>query len=287
MRKKNTSLKAVVLLVFLFAVLGVTAYKFLGPGAEDIRKAKSFMEKLYSINAVNKEINLSDIKYEKIKSGNSKTELTYSTIVTQYYGIDLDKENDVIGFAKRDTQPNFAKLKLDEAQELAESYLKSIYEGDIVLKSVKNTDDLPYYTFIFTKEKHGYQFYFDEIKVNINKENGLLDGYSNMAIRTSEKEPEISISEEEAKEAAIDVFKSYNGEGEISEDISLVYAANKIEKTSNDIEEVCYMITVDGKDADEQKISWKIFINAKDKSVFNLIKNGAEKEVKTSKKADV
>ena len=49
MRSKKISLSAVVLLIFLFAILGVTAYKFLGPGAEDIKKAKSFMEKLYSI----------------------------------------------------------------------------------------------------------------------------------------------------------------------------------------------------------------------------------------------
>lgn len=286
MRIKNISMKAVMLLIFLLAILGITAYKFLGPGAEDINKAKSFMEKLYSINAVNTDMKLSDIKYEKVKSGNNKTELTYSTIVTQFYGIDLDKENDVIGFANKDTQPNITKLEQSEAQDLAETYLKNIYDGDIVLKSVKNTEDLPYYTFIFTKEKYGYAFYFDEIKVNINKESGLLDGYSNMAMHTSQKEPKIDISEEEAKEAAIDMFKSYNGEGTINESVYLVYASNKIEKESDDVEELCYMVTVDGNDADEQKISWKIFINASDKSVFNIIKNGADKEVTTSKKAD-
>lgn len=285
MRIKKNSIKAVLLLVFLFVVLGITAYKFLGPGAEDINKAKAFMEKLYSINAVNTDMNLSDIKYEKVKSGNNKTELTYSTIVTQFYGIDLDKENDVIGFAKKDTQPNVVKIEPAKAQDLAQTYLQSIYDGDIVLKSVKNTEDLPYYSFIFTKEKYGYPFYFDEIKVNINKENGFLDGYSNMAIHTSEKEPKIDISEDEAKEAAINAFKSYNGEGTINESVSLVYASNKIEKTADSIEEICYMVTVDGKDADGQKISWKIFINASDESVFNILKNGAEKEV-TTKKSD-
>lgn len=281
MRVKNISLKAVILLIFLFVLSVMTAYKFLGPGAEDINKAKDFVEKLYSMNAVNTDMDLADIKYEKIKSGNNKTELTYSTVVTQFYGIDLDKENDVIGFAKKDTQPNVTKIKLDEAQKLAETYLKNIYDGDIVLKTVKNTEDLPYYSFIFTKEKYGYEFYFDEIKVNINKENGFLDGYSNMAIHTSEKEPQIDISEGEAEEAAIDTFKSYNGEGSISENARLVYASNKIEKTSDNVEEVCYMVTVDGKDADGQTISWKIFINASDKTVFNILKNGAEKEVKT------
>ena len=94
-------------MIVLLAISGIAAYKFLGPGAEDISKCKKFIEKLYSINAINTDIDLSDIKYEKVKSANNKTELTYSTVVTQYYGIDLDKENDVIGFAKKDT--NFIK----------------------------------------------------------------------------------------------------------------------------------------------------------------------------------
>ena len=282
MRTKNVNFKAVILVIVLFVISGITAYKFLGPGAEDIIKSKKFMEKLYSINAVNTDIDLSDIKYEKVKSGNNKTELTYSTVVTQYYGIDLDKENDVIGFAKKDTQPNITKIGVEEAEFIAEKYLNNIYDGDILLKNVKNEEDLPYYSFIFTKEKYGYPFYFDEIKVNINKEDGFLDGYSNRAIRTSEKEPIINISEDEAKETALSMFESYNGEGTISENVQLVYSANKIEKTSDNVEELCYMITIDGKDSDGNIISWKIFINADDNTVFNILKNGAEKEVKTT-----
>ena len=282
MRTKNVNFKAVILVIVLFVISGITAIKFLGPGAEDLIKSKKFLDKLYSINAVNTDIDLSDIKYEKVKSGNNKTELTYSTVVTQYYGIDLDKENDVIGFAKKDTQPNITKIGVEEAESIAEKYLNNIYDGDILLKNVKNEEDLPYYSFIFTKEKYGYPFYFDEIKVNINKEDGFLDGYSNMAIRTSEKEPIINISEGEAKETALSMFESYNGEGTISENVQLVYSANKIEKTSDNVEELCYMITIDGKDSDGNIISWKIFINADDNTVFNILKNGAEKEVKTT-----
>lgn len=282
MRAKNYNLKSVILMIVLLAISGIAAYKFLGPGAEDISKCKKFIEKLYSINAINTDIDLSDIKYEKVKSANNKTELTYSTVVTQYYGIDLDKENDVIGFAKKDTQPNVTKIGLDEAQSIAEKYLHNIYDEDILLKNIKNEENLPYYSFIFTKEKYGYSFYFDEIKVNINKENGFLDGYSNMAIRTSEKEPKITISEDKAKETALNIFESANGEGTISENVQLVYCANKIEKTSDNIEEVCYMVTVGGKDPDDNSILWKIFINANDNTVFNILKNGAEKEVKTT-----
>ena len=75
---------------------------------------------------MNTDIDLSDIKYEKVKSANNKTELTYSTVVTQYYGIDLDKENDVIGFAKKDSQPNITRVGIEEAQAMAEKYLQNI-----------------------------------------------------------------------------------------------------------------------------------------------------------------
>lgn len=281
MRVKNNNFKAAALLILLLAILGITAYKFLGPGVNDVRKSKEFIEKLYSMNAVNTDIDLSDIKYEKVKSANNKTELNYSTVVTQYYGIDLDKENDVIGFAKKDSKSNITKIGVEEAQVIAEKYIKNIYGGDIWLKSVKNEENLPYYSFIFTKEKYGYSFYFDEIKVNINKESGYMDGYSNMAIRTKEKEPVINISEDEAKQKALETFESYNGEGIVSDNIQLVYCTNKIEKTSDSIEELCYMITVEGNDSDGNKISWKIFVNADNGDIFNILKNGFEKEVKT------
>ena len=48
MRTKNVNFKAVILVIVLFVISGITAYKFLGPGAEDIIKSKKFMEKLYS-----------------------------------------------------------------------------------------------------------------------------------------------------------------------------------------------------------------------------------------------
>lgn len=282
MRVKNIDFKVTTLLIVLLVVSGISAYKFLGPGVDDVRKSKEFIEKLYSINAVNTDIDLSDIKYEKVKSANNKTELTYSTVVTQYYGIDLDKENDVIGFAKKDSQPNITRVGIEEAQAMAEKYLQNIYGGDITLKSVKNEEDLPYYSFVFTKEKYGYSFYFDEIKVNINKESGYMDGYSNMAIRTTEKEPLININEDEAKQKALETFEPYNGDGIVSDNIQLVYCANKIEKASDNVQELCYMITVEGNDSDGKKISWKIFVNADNGTVFNILKNGFEKEVKTN-----
>ena len=282
MRVKSTDFKVAAMLIVLLTILGKAADKFWGPGVEEIYKSKKFIEKLYLMEAINTDIELSDIKYEKVKSANNKTDLTYSTVVTQNYGIDLDKEKDVIGFAKKDTQPNITKIGVEDAEGIAEKYLSNIYDGDISLKSVKDEDDLPYYSFIFTKKKYGYSFYFDEIKVNINKESGFLDGYSNMAIRTVEKEPQITIDEDEAKEKALATFESYNGEGVVSENVELVYCDNKLEKTSDNTEELCYMVTVEGNDSDGNKVSWKIFVNANDGTVFNMLKNGFEKEVKTN-----
>ena len=174
------------------------------------------MTKLYSINAVSTKQNLDDIKYERIKILNSQNELVHRSIATQNFGIDLDKNNNVIGFAKKDIPINITKISLEDAEVLAERYLKDIYDGEVVIKIIDSNDNskyLPYYSFIYTKQKNGYPFYFDEIKLNIDKENGFLDGYSNSTMQRECKEPVINISKQEAKNIALEAFKKYNKEG--------------------------------------------------------------------------
>ena len=128
---------------------------------------------------------------------NSQNELVHRSIVTQNFGIDLDKNNNVIGFAKKEIPINKTKVNLNDARIFAERYLKDIYDSEVVLKTVNSNEDskyLPYYSFIYTKQKNGYPFYFDEIKLNIDKENCFLDGYSNSTMQKGCKEPLINIS---------------------------------------------------------------------------------------------
>ncbi|WP_160692384.1 YcdB/YcdC domain-containing protein [Clostridium sp. C2-6-12] len=285
MKFKRASIIGGMTLGGLLIIISVILYNFIGPGAKEIKASKDFMTKLYSINAVNTDQKLDAIKYERIKTINSQNELVYRSISTQNFGIDLDKNNNVIGFAKKDNQLNIIKVKVEDAKKNAEDYLKSIYNGDVVLKSVNMNEGakyLPYYSFIFTKQKDGYPFYFDEIKLNINKENGFLDGYSNSTLQKECKQPVINIAKEEAKEIALNAFKKYNKEGANNDKIDLVYADNKMEKEVSQIYELCYIVNVNGKSDKDVNISWKIFVSAESGKILNILKDGAEKDVKTN-----
>lgn len=285
MKFKRASIIGGMTLSGLLIIIAIILYNFIGPGAKEIKASKEFMAKLYSVNAVNTDQKLDAIKYERIKTINSQNELVYRSISTQNFGIDLDKNNNVIGFAKKDIPLNITKVNLEDAKVYADKYLKGIYEGDVVLKSINKNEDsryLPYYSFIYTKERSGYLFYFDEIKLNINKENGFLDGYSNSVMQKECKEPIINISEEDAKNIALENFKKYNKEGSIKDEINLVYADDKMDKETSQIYELCYTITIYGKSDKDANVSWKVFVSAENGKILNILKDGAEKDVKTN-----
>ena len=285
MKLKKASIIGGITLFCLLIIIVIILYNFIGPGAKDIKASKDFMTKLYSINAISTEQKLDAIKYERIRILNSQNELVHRSIVTQNFGIDLDKNNNVIGFAKKEIPINKTKVNLQDARIFAEKYLKNIYDGEVVLKTVNSNEDskyLPYYSFIYTKQKNGYPFYFDEIKLNIDKENGFLDGYSNSTMQRECKEPVINISEQEAKNIALKAFEKYNKKGIVRNQTDLVYADNKIDKETSPIYEVCYIVTIDGKNDKDVNVSWKIFVSSENGNVLNILKDGAEKEVITN-----
>ena len=285
MKFKKASIIGSITLFFLLIIIVIILYNFIGPGAREIKASKNFMTKLYSINAISTEQNLDAIKYERIKILNSQNDLVHRSIVTQSFGIDLDKNNNVIGFAKKEIETNITKYNLQDARILAERYLKNIYNGEVVLKTINSNEDskyLPYYSFIYTKQKNGYPFYFDEIKLNINKENGFLDGYSNSTMQRECKESVIKISDQDAKNIALEAFQKYNKEGIVRNETNLVYADNKMDKEASKIYESCYVVNIDGKNDKDANISWKFFVSSENGNILNILKDGAEKEAITN-----
>lgn len=285
MKLKRASIVGIIMSLFLLIIIAIIINNFIGSGASDIKASRNFITKLYSIDAISTEQNLDDIKYDRIRILNSQNELVHRSIATQSFGIDLDKNNNVIGFAKKEIPVNKIKFNLQDARILAERYLENIYDGEVVLKTISSNDDskyLPYYSFIYTKQKNGYPFYFDEIKLNIDKENGFLDGYSNSTMQKESKEPIINISEQEAKNIALEEFHKYNKEGIVKNEANLVYADNKIDKDASPIYEVCYIITIDGKDDKNSNISWKIFVSSENGNILNILKDGSEREALTN-----
>ncbi len=285
MKIKKISIISSVFLLFLILITILIAYKDVGPGADDIKSCKNFISKLQSINAISLQPNANDMKYKRDNRITSQNDLVEKSIVTEDYALDLDKNNNVIGFIKKEApKANESKIEVDEAKELSKKYLTSIYTEDIVLKSIRLNDDenyLPYYSFIYTKAKDGYPFYFDEIKLNIDKQDGMLDGYSNSTMQRQCKEAKINISEEEAEEYAKAFFLKYNNDGVVQGGTSLVYADNKIEEKVGTVCELCYMVIITGKDIDSNEIRWKIFVSSENGSIVNSLKDGTEKKVKT------
>jgi len=281
MKFKKASIVGGITLLFLFIIIVIILYNFIGPGAMDIKASKNFITKLYSINAISTKENLDAIKYDRIKILNSQNNLVHKSIATQNFGIDLDKNNNVIGFAKKEIPSDITKLNLQEARILAEEYLKNIYDGEVLIKTINSNDGskyLPYYSFIYTKQKNGYPFYFDEIKLNIDKENGFLDGYSNSTMQRECKESVINMSEQEAKEIALEEFQKFNKEGMVRNETNLVYTDNKIDEEASKIYEVCYIVNIDGKNDKDVNINWKIFVSTENGNILNILKDGAEKE---------
>jgi len=268
-------------LFFLLVLTIFIAYRYVGQGADDIKACKEFIYKLNFVNAIKKEENVIYKREEKI---NNKNFLVKNSVATKDYVLELDENNKVIGFIKKDI-PKIVenKIDIDTAQKASEKYLASIYDESFELKSSSKNEKenyLPYYSYVYTKVEEGYPFYFEEIKMNISKKDGLLDGYSNSTLNTKYKEPVINISKEQAEEKATDYFLKYNSGVKRTNILKMVYADNNLEEKSNTISELCYMITVEGKDVNEVENEWKIFISADNGNVIKTLKDDSEKKAR-------
>lgn len=275
MNSKNTKIMASIILGILIISAIFVIYRFVGSGSKEIKVAKNFIEKLYNMDAINKQEKLENIKYKRVRTIKTKNELIYKTVMANSFGIDLDKNYNVIGFANKETIKANSKITVEEAKEKADEYLSKIYSGEVIFKNIKTdegTDELPYYSFIYLNSKNGYPFYFDEITININKETGNLENYANSSTQKECKEPIINISESEAESEAINYFNKYNKEAQIIEKTQMAYADKKDKAEDKPISELCYVVIVKGKNQDNSDITLKIFISTESKEVINSIK---------------
>ncbi|SFD10847.1 YcdB/YcdC domain-containing protein [Clostridium uliginosum] len=276
MNSKKTKIIISVILALLIVIVIFVMHNFVGLGAKDIKVAKNFIEKLYSINAINKQEDLKSIKYKRVKTLNTKNELIYKTIVTDSFGIDLDKNYNIIGFANKELVKVDSEITVEEAKSIADQYLSKIYDKEVTFKTIKSDEDagkLPYYSFVYLKSKYGYPLYFNEIIVNINKSTGFLDNYTNSSIQKECKEPILNISKEMAEIEALDTFVKYHKNGQISNITELAYADNK------SISELCYVVAIKGKDENGADITWKLFVSTETKEIVNILKYGTEDSV--------
>ncbi len=284
MKLKKITIISFIFIILLCLIIVLAAHIYIGQGTKDIKACKAFMNNLHYAGAIDKNEDLAHIKYKREKK--SKTNLAVKSITSASYGFDLDENNNIIGFMRKDIKKNITNnITVGEAEILSLKYLQSICNDEVQLKNIEtNTkkENIPYYSFIYTRKKNGYTFYFDEIKLNINKENGLLDGYSNSTLQKNCREAKIIISKDEAEQCAVDYFLKSNKYGAVEErKIDLFYVNSSADKENKEENQLCYLIIINGKDVKDKNTTWKVFVNTENGDVVKFIKNESEKEVKT------
>lgn len=274
-----------VLAVFLFVliiVVGCIVLIINGNKTKDIRRSKAFIQKLYDNDMVENEVDLEGLRFERVDKKTNAEDNERTTIVAQEYGVDLNKDYDIVGFSNRTATLGEVKVTIDDAKLLGEKYSKLLIDKEVRFKYIKdgkNTEELPFYTLVYSLSRYDYQYFYEELAISINKTTGKLDGFSVSDIQGEARKPVINISEDEAKNIVLSKFNEINKEGKIKEEIILAYGL-RYEQSSKS--ELCYVIVVSGKDLEDKEVVYNYFVSTDDGEVVDSFRNVIN-ETKTSK----
>lgn len=270
MKSKINKVIAICLLILLVIIAAVCIYGYIGSGSKEKKVAKAYVTMLREKDMIDKDVNLDEIESIK-KSDPSKAEEYYSVTVDKY-AVDIDAKYNVIGFNNQKSKVDFENISLDNAKDIAENYVKTLYDGECIFKeSVKEEESqkVPYYTMIFSKCKDGIPYYTYSVSVKINKESGKLDGFSNSSINIEPKESIVNISKEKAESNVKEFFCKVNTFVEFDDETCECFYEDKDKREL----ELCYIVSVRGIDLDNKEIKMKYFVSAETGEIINSEKN--------------
>lgn len=270
MKSKINKVIAICLLILLVIIAAVCIYGYIGSGSKEKKVAKAYVTMLREKDMIDKDVNLDEIESIK-KSDPSKAEEYYSVTVDKY-AVDIDAKYNVIGFNNQKSKVDFENISLDNAKDIAENYVKTLYDGECIFKeSVKEEESqkVPYYTMIFSKCKDGIPYYTYSVSVKINKESGKLDGFSNSSINIEPKESIVNISKEKAESNVKEFFCKVNTFVEFDDETCECFYEDKDKREF----ELCYIVSVRGIDSDNKEIKMKYFVSAETGEIINSEKN--------------
>lgn len=268
-KKKDIAFFSIVILLLISTCFVI--YVFVGSGTKEIKESKRFIGLLYSKNIITEGEGEKVISYQSEKKIDAISGKEYYIINTRDYGIDVDSDFDVIGFKNKVCKISDVKISKEEAIKLSEKYLDIIYHGDYKFKEFVEDGDkvTPYYSLVFNKYENEYQFYKDQIMVNIDKSTGKMDGYSNIATQGKPKKVNVNVEQKDAEKSALDEFLSLNNDGKIVEATTKEFCESK-DKT---VTELCYVITISGLDAENKETKWKYFVSTDSGEIINSAKD--------------
>lgn len=295
MSRKRIKIIIVLIIVTLIIITISLITAFNIRRTKEVKVSKEFIQLLYDNNIIEKNDNSKNIKYniEKINDGDKQ----YYRVSSNLYGIDLNSDYNVIGFNNNIPQKTALNdiISPEDARNKAEEYISNLVKDKFKFKELidPGVKEESYYSFRFTRYMNGYPFYNDTIIINIDKYSGYLSSFSNTSSQGNPIDIEINISSEEAENEALNLFNSTNQNGNIT--IITKESNNQtdlVNKSSLDIKEggdetykvyynnreqgateLCYVVTISGKDSDDKDIKIKYFVSTETGKVINEIRD--------------
>lgn len=269
MKAKKEVVAFTLLTITLVIAIGFAVRTVSGEKSKEVKVAKEFAIKLQDSNIIDTDINLEEVEFKSVDKLANKTSKAQYTVVAQNLGIDLDSEYAVIGFYQNSEETVARKLiNEDNAIVIAEEYISQMTDEKFLFKEIKSIKEgeekSSTYTIAFYKYFKEYPYYDNEIVVNINKDSGKLENYSNQSINKVRYNLKQNINEEEASDIAIDNFKKLNIEAKIVNKPLLAIA----QRADGEFD-LSYILDVDTINAEGKEEKYKMFINAGTSEVIN------------------
>lgn len=212
--KKGTIIFSIVIVVLIVLIVFMVN-SILNKGTKEIIVAKKFIEELSDNNIIegygdNKRV----VEEETLnKLANKSSQIQYSVMVGSY-GVDIDKNYNVLGFSNKNIGITTSYQIIDEkkAIDLATRYVNEITDDEFKFKEVRvrEGEESPCHNIVFYKFRDGYPYYTQEISALIDKSTGKLEGYSNYPLEHINHIKEINIDEVKAGKIVKEHFANLN-----------------------------------------------------------------------------
>lgn len=229
------------LIILLLLIIPLILHIFHGQGSKQVEYGNKFVETLKENNII--ESNNDKIKFNIEKRHDSKNNDEIYVLTSDFYMLELNNENKVISFVDKSETEKVINITLDESAKFAEKYIKKIDGNSYKIKELdkNNTNkDSDFYSVIFSKYEDGYPYLSEEVILNINKNNGKLQGYINRTKSSKHNDIRINISVEEAEKIALESFDKIEKNGKLKGKTYLAFCNDK----DSDKLELAYVVEV-------------------------------------------
>lgn len=269
MRLKKIRVIFSLVIIILLGLIGYIVNGILNKETKEVIVAKKFIEDLSDEKIINNSnYNKEAIEEEVLNKLNSKSSQIQYSVIVGNYGVDIDKNYNVLGFSNKNlgTKIKLAEISEEKATSLATKYIDEITNDEFIFKEIKTREEegSPCYNVVFYKCKDGYPYYKQEINTSINKVTGKLEAYSNYPLDNIKHIKDINIDEYKAKNIVQNYFINLNLKSEILDKPMIAFVSvNDNEMT---LSYVYNVKTIDDKNKEEKYI---IYIRADLGEVIN------------------